>query len=150
LALVNPEIGQWAGIAVAVAVGVAWLCGLVYGLFQSRVAGHASLAAGGAVVVAAACVGANAVSPPGLHGETLFVVMKDTADLSGVEGDERQRTAEVHERLVATAKSWQQRLRAEHDDRGLDYRLFYLVIAIEVGTDQFARSWLEARDDVAK
>src|SRR5690606_30247941 len=56
LALVNPEIGQWAGIAVAVAGGVAWLCGLVYGLFQSRVAGHASLAAGVAAVVVAACV----------------------------------------------------------------------------------------------
>lgn len=148
LAVVNPEIGAWAGIAVAVAVGIAWLCGLVYSLSHRGIVRSPAAAAGMAVVVAAACVGANAVSQPGFHGEKLFVVMKEQADLSGVEGDRDRRLTEVHDRLIDTATSSQRSLRAELDDRGLDYQPFYLVNAIEVDTGAFSRSWLEARADV--
>ncbi|ADD39748.1 S8 family serine peptidase [Stackebrandtia nassauensis] len=150
LALLNPEIGQWAGIALATAVVTAWIVGLVYGVAQRRIVAYPSAAAALAVVVAAACVAANGVSQPGLHGEKLFVVMEKQADLSGVDGDREQRLTEVHKRLIDTAKSSQKSLRAELDDRGLEYQSFYLVNAIEVDTDQFSRSWLESRDDVAK
>ncbi|MGH8877882.1 MAG: S8 family serine peptidase, partial [Stackebrandtia sp.] len=150
LTLSSPEIGEWVALATLFTVLLAWLVALLYGFTQRRIVGRPAVAAGAAVIVAAAAFGANAAAQPGFHGEKVLVVLSQQADLSGIDGDRDTRLTEVHNRLRETAESTQADLRAELDDRGLGYRPFYLINAIEVDTGLYSRSWLNGRDDVAK
>jgi subtilisin family serine protease len=99
---------------------------------------------------------------PGLHGERLFVILRDQADLSGpavdpgdpagVDGTGQAgrdaRATEVYRRLVAHAEATQAPLRAELDRLRLPYTPYYLVNAIEVSAGPGTRNRLARRDDV--
>lgn len=90
---------------------------------------------------------------PGFHGERLFVVLKEQADLSGLPGGtgaaaRDARAREVHRRLVATAERSQAGLRRELTRLRLDHRPYYLVNAVEVAGGPAVRQWLSRRDDV--
>ncbi|GAA4911917.1 subtilase family protein [Stackebrandtia albiflava] len=145
----GPDFGVWLLVAAIMAVLLAWLAGLLYGLTARKLVTVPAFAAGTAVIVAAVAGGTGALAQPGLHGEKLLVVLREQADLDGVEGDVAQRRAEVYSRLTATAVESQAPLRAELTARGLTWRPFYLVNAIEVDADLWERDWLEERSDVA-
>ncbi|WJK37934.1 S8 family serine peptidase [Solwaraspora sp. WMMA2065] len=151
-------VGAGVGLALALALGV----GLGFGLGWRR-AGRPPRLAGRplrwvavATVAVLAVAGAAvhlAVGQPGLHGERLFVVLREQADLSDVPRgtgpqarDERVRT--VFQRLVDTAEASQADLRDDLDGWGLSYTPYYLVNAIEVDAGPALRPWLTRRDDV--
>lgn len=90
---------------------------------------------------------------PGWHGERLFVVLKEQADLRGLPGGtgpaaRDARAAEVYRRLVATAERSQAGLRRDLARFHLDHRPYYLVNAVEVAGGPAVRQWLSRRDDV--
>jgi subtilisin family serine protease len=102
------------------------------------------------VVAAAGLVGYATVGAPGLHGDRLFVVFKEQANLSDVAGiaDVHARRAEVYRRLVATADRTQAGLRHDLSRLHLSYTPYYLVNGLEVTGDPVLREWLSTRPGV--
>jgi subtilisin family serine protease len=146
------DIGLWTVIGSALAVVVALSVGALYGLVLRpgwRAPRWVSAAAALAVLVAAVAVYGLA-GHPGFYGERLFVVLKQPADLSGLEaiGDRGQRLEQTYRRLVDHAQRTQAPLRAELDRYGLEYRPYYLVNAILVDAGPLVREWLSRRSDV--
>lgn len=111
--------------------------------------------AGALVVLLLLAVGGVHVGlgQPGWHGERLFVVLKEQADLSGLPGGfgaaaRDARAREVYRRLVATAERSQAGLRRDLARFHLDYRPYYLVNAVEVVGGPAVRQWLSRRGEV--
>lgn len=163
LALVDPEevslllavtrdVPFWVGVATAGSLAAAALLGTGLPLMPTPAPRWLAVAVTGALAVAAVAVYAGP-GQPGFHGERLFVVLADQADLSGLpSGTGRAgrdaRAGEVYRRLVAHGGASQAGIRAELDRRGLAYTPYYLVNAVEVRGGPVARAWLSRRDDV--
>jgi hypothetical protein len=144
------DVAYWGFVAAGCALVLGLLSGIGYGVglravTRSRVATVTVLA-----VAAAGLVGYFTVGAPGLHGDRLFVVFKEQADLSGVGSiaDVQARRAEVYHRLVATADRTQAPLRKELDRLHLAYTPYYLVNGIEVTGEPGLREWLSNRPGV--
>lgn len=90
------------------------------------------------------------VSIPGFHGDTLFVILHDQADLSGAQAidDPLERRQFVYETLVAHADSSQASLREALDARFVSYQPYYLVNALEVEGGPYMRMWLSNQPEV--
>ncbi|MEU5554469.1 S8 family serine peptidase [Micromonospora sp. NPDC047793] len=166
LALVDPEeislllIGRdlpfWAAVATGGSLAVGLLLGIAYGITlapSSRMPRRwvASTTVGVLLVTAGAVH--LGLGQPGLHGERLFVVLRQQADLTGIAtgrpGPDRDaQVGEVYRRLVGTAEESQADLRRQLDRYGLTYTPYYLVNAIEVDGGPAVRAWLSRRDDV--
>ncbi|HEY8474547.1 MAG TPA: S8 family serine peptidase [Natronosporangium sp.] len=146
------DIPFWTGVATASSLGLAVLLGLAYGFLARD--GRRWLAAGLAGVLLVTGAGVYlGLGQPGFHGERLFVVMADQADLTGLPAGTGQagrdaRASEVYRRLVAHAEADQAELRAELERFNLPYTPYYLVNAIEVAGGPAVRAWLSRRDDV--
>jgi hypothetical protein len=172
LFLIGRDIPFWIGIAALCSVALALLFGLGYGLTllkrrippQAIPAGRAlshSLRPEGGLIAAALAVamviGAGAVyafaGQPGLHGEKLFVVMKDQAPLTGLPttfgpAGRGQRVGAVYQRLTSFAEASQKDLRKQLDRWKVQYRAYYLVNGILVDGGPVVRNWLAKRPDV--
>lgn len=146
----GPEFGYWAGIAVLLAIVVAWIAAVIAGFSHRTLVRYPAVGAALAVVVAAVIATVHPFHQTGFHGEKLLVIMVEQSDLSEITGDQTQRGAEVHSRLIDTAERTQRDLRADLTADGIAYRPFYLVNAVEVPDAPFRRQQLEARDDVAE
>lgn len=86
---------------------------------------------------------------PGFHGERLFVVLREQAELDGIAaGDSAERRAAVYTALTEHAERSQGALRAELEQRGIAYTPYYLVNGLEVEGGPFMRLWLERRPEV--
>jgi subtilisin family serine protease len=147
------DVPAWTGIAAAGSWGVAVLLGIVYGIVLARIRPSRRFgAAMAAALLLVAVVVYAAAGQPGLHGDRLFVILKQRADLSGITGTgaaaRDARVAEVYRRLVTTADSSQADLRRTLDRWHLSYRPYYLVNGIEVDAGAGVRAWLARRDDV--
>src|SRR5690606_38672532 len=136
------------------------------GAAAGRPAGRLTGAAAGRRTVAVAAVAAALLvaagvhlgaGQPGFHGERLFVVLTEQADLSELDpvlvassgqAGRDARAAEVYRFLVDHATVTQADLRAELDRLGLAYTPYYLVNAVEVHGGPAVRAWLSRRDDV--
>jgi Subtilase family len=169
LFLLGRDIPYWIGIAALASLVLALLLGLVYGLtLPVRVipAGFGApsvglrprrrlVATGLAVVV---LLGAGSVyafaGQPGLHGERLFVVMKEQASLTGLPNSVRPgpsrdgRVAAVYERLTSHANATQADLRKQLKRWHVRYTPYYLVNGILVDGGPLVRAWLSQRSDV--
>ncbi|MEV8513484.1 S8 family serine peptidase [Dactylosporangium sp. NPDC051484] len=162
LALIDPDEtslilglrdGLFWGAVGAVVTGVlALLAAIVVLVVFRRVCWSPWLAAVLAAVVAASGAAVYAtVGRPGFEGERLFVVMREQADLSGLDSipNHTDRVRQTYERLVATAERTQAPLRAALRARHVSFTPFYLVNGIEVDVGPVARPWLASRSDVA-
>jgi len=100
--------------------------------------------------LAVAVVGVILFGQPGFYGERIFVIMKDQADLEGLQNisDPVERRGQVFETLVSFADSDQTDIRAELDQLGVDYQPYYLVNGLEVNAGPLVRILLARRDDV--
>lgn len=153
LLLLDRDVPFWAGLAAGGSLALGLLVGLAY-LFLLHRPRPAWLCAAVAVALVVAGAGVYAgAGQPGFHGERLFVVMADQADLSGIPpatgpGGRDARAAEVYQRLVAHAQASQAGLRAELDRLRLPYTPYYLVNAVEVAGGRAVGAWLSRRDDV--
>jgi subtilisin family serine protease len=104
-----------------------------------------------AVLAAAGLVGCAGVASPARYPDTLFVIMKDQADLSDLVffgTDVAARRAETYRRLVALADRSQAALRRDLTRLFLPFTPFYLVNAVEVAGDPATGAWLARRPDV--
>ncbi|GGK29482.1 hypothetical protein GCM10010124_22780 [Pilimelia terevasa] len=155
LFLLDRDVPFWALVATGAAVVAAWLAGgLCAGL-----AAPSPRPVTAAVLAVAALVGAAGVhlglGQPGFHGDRLFVVLRDQADLSGVTAAtgpaaRPARVGAVRDALVAHATRSQAGLRRTLAGWGVAYTPYYLVNAVEVHAGPALRPVLERRADVAR
>ncbi|WP_213454809.1 S8 family serine peptidase [Rhizomonospora bruguierae] len=147
----------WVGGAALASLLLAVLVALVYGLALARRRFRTGIAAAVTVVVALAGGTVYATAgQPGLHGERLFVVMREQADLSDITAGGRTgqagrdaRAREVYQRLTEHARRTQAGLRAELDRLRLPYTPYYLVNGVEVHAGgPVLRTLLGRRSDV--
>ena len=146
------DVGFWAFVATGIGVAVGLAVALAYGLLLSPdgrpprwlPATVATIVAvsGGVVYVAA--------GQPGLHGERLFVVLREQADLGGLATitDRTARLRATYERLVTHAERTQAPLRRSLERFGVAYTPYYLVNGVLVDGGPAVRQWLAGRSDV--
>ena len=110
-----------------------------------------------AALVALAAVAGVAVvyfliGQPGWHGERLYVVLKDQADVAAavVIDDPIERRTVVYDLLTQHADTTQIELRRALDRWGVAYRPYYLVNALEVDGGPLWRWWLLRRPEVER
>jgi hypothetical protein len=86
----------------------------------------------------------------GWHGERMFVIFRDQADLSGAHDieDINLRRQYVFSSLVGFSEISQSRLRQELDHMKIQYTPYYLVNAIELPANPFLYLWLSAQPEV--
>jgi len=107
----------------------------------------------GVLVVWLAAAGAYFFAgQPGLHGDKLFVVMRDQADVSSAASipDRVQRLTYVYTTLVRHADTTQAPLRQALDQLHVAYQPYYLVNALEVNGGLVMRAYLSTRPEVAR
>ncbi|MFI7079655.1 S8 family serine peptidase [Micromonospora sp. NPDC049903] len=145
--LTGRDVPIWTAIAGAGTAAIAVTAGVV---FRFTIPGRgyaAALLLIGTVVY----VGAG---QPGFHGDRLFVILADQADLSDIDtsriglSGRDARASEVHGRLVAQAERTQAGLRRDLDRLGIGYTRYYLINALEVDAGPWLRPWLDRRADV--
>jgi subtilisin family serine protease len=154
------DVPFWTAVAAGGSLAVALLVGIGYAVTfarsRPRSPGRRLVAAALGVLLLGAgglYVGAG---QPGLHGEKLFVVLTEQADLTGVPvaltgiAGREARGREVYRRLVDTAERSQADLRRELRRLHLRYTPYYLVNAIEVDGGPAVREWLGRRGEVAR
>jgi subtilisin family serine protease len=90
------------------------------------------------------------VGQPGWHGERLYVILADQANVSAATAiaDPVERRAFVYQTLTHHADATQAELRRSLDSAGIDYKPYYLVNALEVDAGPFVRRRLESRPEV--
>jgi hypothetical protein len=104
-----------------------------------------------ALVLALGVVGIHAgLGQPGLHGDHLFVVLRQQADLTGLDTipDRAERLRQSYRRLVEHAERTQADLRSDLRRYRIGFRPYYLVNGLEVYAGPALRSWLSRRSDV--
>ncbi|NJP31519.1 S8 family serine peptidase [Micromonospora thermarum] len=151
------DVPFWVSVAAGAGLAVAVVLAVGYGVLLARrhaITPHRAVAAVAAAVLLLTA-GIVAVGPgqPGLHGERLFVVLREQADLSGVpvttgRAGRDARAREVYRRLVETAERTQADLRRDLRRFRLDHTPYYLVNAIEVDGGPAVRAWLAGRPEV--
>lgn len=153
LLLMGRDTPFWTLVATAASLSTALLVGVAC-LGAARPALSRLVGAVTALVVAAGATAVYvALGQPGWHGERLFVVLRDQADLSGLPttpglDGHGARVRAVYQRLVQHAERSQADLRRTLADRGLTYTPYYLVNGVEVDGGAAVRAWLSRRDDV--
>jgi len=87
---------------------------------------------------------------PGFSGERMFVVLKDTVDVSSASQIEAYdlRRQEVYIQLTTHAESTQAEIRMVLDRLGIHYTPYYLVNAIELPGNPLLRLWLKTRPEI--
>jgi subtilisin family serine protease len=87
---------------------------------------------------------------PGFHGERLFVILREQADLSAAPAipERGARLTYVYNTLVEHANHTQADLRATLDRLGVDYQPYYLVNALEVRGGPLLGLYLRTRPEV--
>lgn len=153
------DVPFWVAVATGAGLVVALVLAIAYGLLLARPAARPPrpALAGLTTLVLLVAVGAIGVGAgqPGLHGERLFVLLREQADLADLpagtgKAGRDARAEQVYRRLVATAERTQAELRRDLRRLRLDHRPYYLVNAIEVDGGPAVRAWLSGRPEVAR
>jgi subtilisin family serine protease len=160
LILGDNEILSWATRAASVSLGLALLAGLILVALSIRAKPRAAgtlpgvpapLRLLGLVLV---WIAASLVyllgGQPGFHGDWLFVVLRDQADVSSAYNmpDRTQRLAFVYTTLVQHANTTQAPLRDALDRLHVAYHPYYLVNGLEVNGGPVLRAYLATRPEV--
>ena len=144
---------RWAFQSAGISLLVGWILAAIALLARNHWGRPVRPALVGGAAVALWLVGLVvyfAAGQPGWHGDRLFVILKDQADVSAAEDIQNydQRRGFVYDSLVSHASQTQAGLRASLDRFGMDYQPYYLVDAIEVEGGLLARLLLSTRPDV--
>jgi len=151
------EIMDWATRAAWAAFFLALLAGLIALAFAAlgpRVAGRPASRLVALAIALVAWLAAGAfffrAGQPGFHGERLFVILRDQADLAAAPAiaDRGARLTYVYNTLVEHADRTQADLRATLDRLGVAYQPYYLVNALEVRGGPLLRVYLSTRPEV--
>ncbi|GIJ36766.1 peptidase S8 [Micromonospora andamanensis] len=153
------DVPFWVAAATGAALAVGLVLAVGYALLLARPSARAPgrVLAGASALTLLVTVGlvGGAAGQPGLYGERLFVLLREQADLSGVNSGPGRagrdaRAAEVYRRLVDTADRTQADLRRDLRRARLPHTPYYLVNAIEVDGGPAVRAWLSRRPEVAR
>ncbi|MFG3421966.1 S8 family serine peptidase [Micromonospora sp. NPDC048063] len=153
------DVPFWVAAAAGAGLAVAAVLAVAYGVLLARPRSRRPSRRVAGVTAAALLVAVGAVAvgagQPGLHGERLFVVLREQADLDGVPATAGRagrdaRAGEVYRRLVDTAERTQADLRRDLRRLRLDHTPYYLVNAVEVDGGPAVRAWLSRRPEVAR
>ena len=152
ISLGTGELIQWANLAAAAGLGISLVASLLLvfmGRFLPRGRALPVLLLAGLVWLGALGLYLGP-GQPGLYGERLFIILKDQADLSGIQPDQdyNRRRGEVYTRLVEKADSTQTEIRQTLDFWRIPYQSYYLENALEVQAGPLARWWLQSRPEV--
>ena len=139
--------------AALIALAVAWVLGAVLVLTARRGAAFRTGPVGWVATAVALLVGGLIYAQSGqtgFHGDTLFVVLRDQADVSAAAamGDYDARRQFVYDTLVAHADTTQSDLRASLERLGIAYTPYYLVNGLEVTGGWPVALWLSTRPEV--
>ncbi len=143
---------QWSNLAAFVALLIGAVAGLALllrpALARSGRTGVLLGAAGLAWLAALALY--FLVGQPGMHGERLFVILSQQADISGAAqiADPVERRTYVYNTLVDHANTSQAEIRSTLDGLRIAYQPYYLQNAIEVQGGPLVRLWLERQPEV--
>jgi subtilisin family serine protease len=153
LGLGGRDLLTWAFWAAMIAMLVSWIVSLFAFLWRARWAWRPPLAfvgAGAGIFLLAGLLLYFFAGHPGFHGEQLFVILGDQADLSAAESmtDYDARRQFAYETLVNHADSTQADIRDNLDSLNIAYTPYYLVNAIAVDGGPLLRLWLESRPEV--
>lgn len=152
IALADPALGQTAAAAALSAVfGLGTLAAVLFLRRNWGAPGRPTLAALAAVALwLMAGLFYVAGGNPGFHGDRLFVILKNQADVSAAvqTADYGARRQFVYSTLVDHANETQADLRQTLTRLGTRYRPYYLVNAVEVEGGLLARALLSTRADV--
>jgi hypothetical protein len=153
------EILTWALTAAAVSSVIAWLSAVIV-LVRVRTSGDETdrqpitnqgflYAAAGLAWLVLLLVYFIA-GQPGFHGERVFVILKDQADLSSarLQTDPSQRRQQVYQTLVNHADQSQAAIRQDLSRFGIQHTPYYLLNALEVNGGPLVQLWLENRPEV--
>ena len=139
--------------AALISLAVAWVLGAVLVLTARRGAAFRTGAVGWVATAVALLVGGLIYAQSGqtgFHGDTLFVVLRDQADVSAASAmsDYDARRQFVYDTLVAHANTTQSDLRASLERLGIAYTPYYLVNGLEVTGGWPVALWLSTRPEV--
>ncbi|HUM71453.1 MAG TPA: S8 family serine peptidase, partial [Chloroflexota bacterium] len=139
--------------AAIVSVWLAWLVGFFMLLFRWQWLAGVNGRLLPALSLAAIVLGVGVyllVGQTGFHGDRLFVILKEQADVSAAAAmeDYDGRRQFVYDTLTTHANETQADLRGSLDLLGVDYTPYYLVSAIEVRGGLLHRLWLSTRPEV--
>ncbi len=170
LVLGDNEIMSWAMRAAGLSLGLALLAGLIVAIVVA-LAGRGAAANGAAGPASSAAPAAGPrllglagvvlvwlaagllyffAGQPGLHGDGLFVILRDQADVSAAYNmpDRTQRLRFVYDTLVQHADNTQAPLRGALDQLHITYQPYYLVNGLEVSGGPVLRAFLATRPEV--
>jgi subtilisin family serine protease len=142
------DVGFWALVAAGCGLVVGLVLSILYGVGLRRTPRPVVGVVASLAMVAAGVTGYVTVGAPGFHGDRLFVVMREQADLTRLPTAVPARRAEVYRRLVDTADRTQAGLRKDLSRLHIRYTPYYLVNGIEVDGGPAVREWLSTRSDV--
>lgn len=147
------EIGSWAARAALIMIGWGGAISLamwLIGKWAGRPKTVALPLAASLISWAGLLFIVYAFGQRGFHGDRLFVIMKDQADVSEAYaiGDRNARLEFVYGTLIAHANTTQADLRNTLDRFGARYKPYYLVNALEVEGGTLVRLYLATRSDV--
>lgn len=148
----NGELTYWVRSMLTVMIGLILLVTLLLPVLTARLARDRRVILAGLAVLAFAGLAVVYFIPgqPGFHGERLFVIFKDQADVSAVANiaDYNARRVMAYDMLTNHADQTQTAIRGRLEQLKIAYRPYYLVNALEVDGGPLLRLWLENRDEV--
>jgi hypothetical protein len=150
------ELIGWVLRASQYALLLALLAGIGVGLLLKRLLAlpaRTRIISVSAAVAGLALIGVYFLfGQPGFHGDHIFVIMNQQADLSQAAAieDPVERRQYVYDTLVEHASLSQAELRAELDRLNIRYTPFYLENGVEVHAGYLFGQWLAGRTDVER
>ena len=152
LNLGSRDVGYYALLATVLGTAVGWALSLAALLLGGRAIGRRAWAATAILAVVFLVVAYALVGQTGWHGERLFVVLRDQANIGSavVIDDPVERRTVVYDLLTHHAEATQADLRRALDRFGVMYTPYYLVNGLEVQGGPLLRWWLLRRPEVAR
>ena len=150
LNLGSRDVGYYALLATVLGTAMGWALSLAALLLGGRAIGRRVWAATAILALAFLAVAYALVGQTGWHGERLFVVLRDQANIGSavVIDDPVERRTVVYDLLTHHAETTQADLRATLDRFGVAYTPYYLVNGLEVNGGPLWRWWLSRRPEV--
>ncbi len=148
------ELFEYAAGAAGAAFGLALVLMVIYLIFRKMMHTKSSAWIAGVILTIPALTGLLisqiSFGNPGFYGEKSFVILKEQADLSSVKSitNPVERREAVYSALVKHAEANQMDIRGWLDSKGIAYKPYYLINAIELDAGPVLRAQLAQRNDV--
>lgn len=148
------ELVEYAALSVGITFGLSLLVLIILSVLRTILPKHEMPFILGAIVFILAWGSLTGLyflyGIPGFYGEKVFVILKNQSDLASVGkiSNAMDRRKEVYSTLTRNATETQKDIRSWLDSKGIRYKSYYLLNAIELNADPILRVTLASRSDV--